>query len=285
MSESYGGKSSRTGHGGHKRRRRRRTILNLGTPFAQVDDFIVQSEDAVKLGYRVLEEVVNEIKAGYHVAKEYNNLHRKYEDGEIDPATGEPFEEPAIPWQEMVRRLQSLQDITLQAMRDSTNILLDSTKSSMKAVHDAAQTVAQSRDDVDKKPKMAGPVFPDPICIDATIGGPPSVVDKKIRHVGLSRLRIEAYVDPLQKLNVPEGRPGDMLSIAEVSFVPSTLPDEKDVSILHIDVGDVPAYQEPGVYEGLIIASNFELLIAVLRVTVKGLAAEARPEPATQTLS
>ena len=62
----------------------------------------------------------------------------------------EPFEEPAIPWQEMVRRLQSLQDITLQAMRDSTNILLDSTKSSMKAVHDAAQTVAQATEQTAK---------------------------------------------------------------------------------------------------------------------------------------
>ena len=53
-----------------------RMITISGMPFVQVDVFLNQSEDAVALGYRVLEDTVEDIKKGYKEAKEFNEKQR-----------------------------------------------------------------------------------------------------------------------------------------------------------------------------------------------------------------
>ncbi len=70
-----GGGEGQTGRRGG----RRRTVLNLGMPFIRVDDFVNQSEDAVALGYRVLEQTVEEIKEGYKEAQEFNRKQEEFE--------------------------------------------------------------------------------------------------------------------------------------------------------------------------------------------------------------
>src|SRR5829696_4174051 len=99
-------------HGGTeagRRRPRRRTILNLGTPFLPVDEAVNQAEDAVAAGFDVLEKVVKEIQKGYDLAKAYNEKQR-----EADKA-GAP--RPPLPWLEVAARGRALQDVTLEAMR------------------------------------------------------------------------------------------------------------------------------------------------------------------------
>jgi hypothetical protein len=104
-----------------------------------------------------------------------------------------------------------------------------------------------------------------------------------IRHRGLARLRIHAQVEsPLRQVNPPpegdETSPGEF-RVHEVTFEPAA--DEvkyPDTSVLTVDVGTIPNGQRPGVYEGVITAKNFELLIANLRVTVAA-ASERRAAP------
>ena len=72
------GQGRRRGSDG-RRGGRRRTVLNIGIPFIRVDDFVNQSEDAVALGYRVLEQTMEEIKEGYKEAQAFNRKQEEFE--------------------------------------------------------------------------------------------------------------------------------------------------------------------------------------------------------------
>jgi hypothetical protein len=243
--------------------------LNLGTPFESVDDVINQTEDAMQVGFRVLEEVVNEIKAGYEVAQNYNAARRRFVAGENDPATGAKQEEPSIPWEDMVKRLSSVQDISFRAMKDGTKLYLDSAKSGMDAVRNFADTVAKSRADTgDKVPRLAGPIFEDTLVIEVVAGQSTQPKTYEKQHAGLARLRILAQADPLVQLDVPAQQSAAALTLAKVRFEPSEDPDKKDVSVLYVDPGMIRDDQTPATYEGFITATNFELLIARVRVIV-----------------
>jgi hypothetical protein len=244
-------------------------------PFVQIDDFVNQSEDAVTLGYRVLEATVNEIKRGYAEALEFNRKQEAFEKGE-GPA-------PPVPWEQIVDRAQRFQNIALDAVRDGTDIMLDSIRSSTKSTKSVARAWQQSRDDVGANPVLAGPVFDAPIDVEGRPGQRPRPFTAEIHHRGLARLRINAVVDP-QPLEVPPPVDRDAAvfnSAISATFEPITgpEPDEPDpeVSRLTITFGAIPSRQRPGVYDGLIRASNFELLIARLRIRVLAATAD-RPE-------
>jgi hypothetical protein len=265
--------SSATGSDGqtHRRtRKRKRTILNLGMPFVQVDDFLNQSEDAVAVGYRVLEQTVQEIQKGYEEAKEFNRKQRSW-DG-TGPA-------PTIPWEQLVERVQGFQKIAMDAINDGTDIFFESIKSGTKSVKNAAKTWEQTRVDVEAKPMLAGPIFEQLIEITAVAGGAePDPVKRRIRHRGLTRLRIRAAMAPQPKELRASGESspdGGSLTVQYVSFEPEIERDDKgkieeseEYSVLKIVVGPVAANQKIAVYDGLIRAENFELLIAKLRVHV-----------------
>ena len=286
MAQSKDGGNPAASRGGPRRREgRRRTVLNLGLPFLQVDDFINQSEDAVALGYRVLVETVEEIKKGYEEAKKFYAEQKDYDDGK----TRTP---PAIPWKQMVDRVQNIQNIGLAAVKDGTDIVVDSLKAGMKSTERLASTWEQSRKDVDDAPILAGPVFEDVIEITARQGEQPtSPPPLTVRHPGLMRLRIVAVVSPRpKKLKTPGEADYELESAKEfmgdidVEFEPSRDPEkcQQNISELTITFGAIPSRQAPGVYEGRIRATNFELLIARLRIRV--LAADgARSHAATPT--
>ena len=61
------------------------------------------------MGYRVLEDVVKEIKEGYNIAVDYNK--RKTDTDQ----TGDPA--PPIPWQQLVERVERFNDIALGTMQ------------------------------------------------------------------------------------------------------------------------------------------------------------------------
>jgi hypothetical protein len=255
-----------------KRRRPRRALLNLGMPFAPIDDLLNQSEDVVALGYRVLEDTVKEIKKGYEKATEFN---KKRKEGL----------NPAVEWNELVDRLDGLQKIAMDAVRDGTEIMFDSFRSGTSSLRTMARTFQQSRDDVDARPRLAGPVFYDPIVVKAQAGTRPEEEIRTIRHPGLTRLRIHATVDALRYLT-PAGAPPDQahhgtLTVESVTFEP--VPEnENDMSRLTVSVGTIADNQIPGVYEGHIVAKNFELLITKLRVIVQprpGTSDEPGPAP------
>jgi hypothetical protein len=283
MSRPTGGDdkgSSKPGNDEPNRRRtrkRRRTLLNLGMPFVQLDDLLNQSEDAVALGYRVLEETVEEIRQGYHDAQEFNAQQRAW-DGKGPP--------PPIPWVKLVERVQNLQNFAFHAVRDSTDILFDSLRSGTESMLSMAKTVQQSRSDAEDTPVLAGPVIEELIEITARAGERPDRVEKRVRHRGLTRLRIHAVMDPpLKELLPPDtGRDASSarpLNVEKVSFEPASGSDDEEFSVLTVEVGMIERSQTPADYEGLIKAGNFELIIARLRVHV--LAAEtetpARPKP------
>ena len=67
------------GEGQTGRRRRRRTRPEPRHTVHPVDDFVNQSEDAVALGYRVLEQTVEEIKKGYKEAQAFNRKQEEFE--------------------------------------------------------------------------------------------------------------------------------------------------------------------------------------------------------------
>jgi len=247
-----------------KKRRPRRALLNLGMPFAPIDDLLNQSEDVVALGYRVLEDTVNEIKKGYQQATDFNKSRKEGLN-------------PAVDWNGLVDRLDGLQKIAVDAVRDGTEIMFDSLTSGTSSLRTMAKTFQQSRDDVDARPRLAGPVFYDPIVVRAQAGTRPEEETRTVRHPGLTRLRIHATVDPLRYLT-SAGSPPDQahhgtLTVQSVTFEP--VPEnENDMSRLTVSVGPIPDNQIPGVYEGHIVAKNFELLITKLRVIVQ-------PKPGT----
>ena len=270
MEEPKGGDSGSSNAGGGqsrpRSRSRRRTLLNLGLPFVQVDQLVNQAEEAVAVGYQVIEEVVEEIRQGYRDARKFNCRRKAAEQN------GEPA--PPIPWEELVTRVENLQNFAFRATRAGTDIFFDAVKDGMKSANQLAKTVVQSRRDVDTRiPRLAGPVLEDPVEVTGIAGQRPDLKTLSIKHRGLARLRIQAQVEsPLREVDPP--KEGDEtshreLDVRKVTFEPAA--DEvnyPDTSVLTIDVGTIPASQRPGVYEGVITAKNFELLIASLRVTV-----------------
>jgi hypothetical protein len=252
-------------------------------PFLQIDDFVNQSEDAVALGYRVLVETVEQIRAGYKDAQKFSKAQEDYEKG----LTQTP---PPIPWEEMVDRVQNIQDIGLVAIRNGTEIFLNSLKSGMTSTKRLASTWAQSREDVEASPVLAGPVFEEPIVVKGKPGDPLPEQERTIVHRGLARLRIDAVVSPAPREVKPiettavnentakpksvESQPhiGEILGVnIEVRFEPPRPPTklQADTSVLTVNfMTPIPSAQKPGVYDGLIRASNFELMIARLRIIV-----------------
>ena len=268
-------------------RRRRRTLLNLGIPFVQVDDFLNQAEDAVTVGYRVLEDTVKEIQKGYDQAKEFNQKQRDW-DGK-GPA-------PAIEWEKLVDSVQRFQDIALQAVRDGTDIMFDAVRSGTNSMRDVARTWEQSRADIDVKPTLAGPVFNEQIVITVSPGDSPDPVKERIRHRGLARLRIYAEMSPdlmelrpvgtdTSKSKTAKSRTAESGTaesettesappapkapvVKSVTFKPASDRDDEDFSVLTVVLDPIDPHQKPAEYEGLIRAKNFELLIAKLKVRV-----------------
>jgi len=245
-------------------------------PFVRVDDFVNQSEDIVALGYRVLERTVEEIKSGYQEAVEFNRKQREFEKKQraFEKGKGPKPVPPTIPWEQMVERMQSFQNMALNAVRDGSEIVFDSIRSATKSTQGLARTWEKSRDDIDTTPVLAGPVFEDPVEISATVGESPSLVVLPIRHRGLTRLRIHAVVDP-KPVEIPrpeQGKPEELGAMTQVSFEPATPSEPYDdaTSLLRVHLGQIPISQKPALYEGLIRASNFDLLIARLRIRVRG---------------
>jgi hypothetical protein len=242
-------------------------------PFAQVDDFLNQSEDAVILGYRVLERTVEEIKNGYKDAQEFNRKREEFESRqrayERNP-DGPPPAPPEIPWTKLVTRAQNLQEFALQAVKDGTDIFIDSVRSGMESAKSLAKTWQDTRNDLDAKPTLAGPVFEEEIVITAYPGQTPAPEKRRIRHRGLARLRIHAEVNPLQELQPfgADSAKGGPLYVNAVTFQPQDPAEDEEFSELTVDVGKIPADQRPAEYAGLITAKNFQLLIASLRVRV-----------------
>lgn len=251
-------------------RKRRRQMFNLGMPFARVDDFANQSEDAIALGYRVLTKTVEEIQAGYQEAKKFSDAQKAFEDGNSPMA-------PEIPWEQMVDRLQNFQEIALYASSTTNDILMDAMRSATKSTKSAAKTWGQSRNDTDASPTLAGPVFVEPIRIELVAGGDPVPLTKIKEHRGLARLRINAVIDPVPSLVPAPVEPMLLASntIADVAFQPAAPvgPTSEKASVDNQTeltfTAKAPANQTPGVYHGAIRASNFELLIARLVVVVK----------------
>jgi hypothetical protein len=275
--------------GGSRRRgRRRRTVLNLGTPFFPVDDFVNQSEEAVALGYRVLVETIEEIKSGYEEAKEFSNRQRDFEEKQrkFERGEGPRPTPPPIPWEQLVERVQKFQTIAFDAVRGGTELFFDSIKSGTKSTERLARTWNQSRTDIDATPVLAGPVFEDPVVIEARAGENPRPVVMPIRHRGLTRLRIRAIVDPwpvavqrarkrsataVGSVPRPEQAPAESFAgKVHVTFQPAEDLNTYDdaTSLLTVDVGRIPPDQRAGTYEGLIRAVDFALLIAPLRICV-----------------
>lgn len=265
--------SSSTGRDGETRKgtRRRRALLNLGMPFVQVDEFLNQAEDAVAVGYKVLQQVVDEIKRGYKEAQDFNDLRAK------DPTT-------PIPWEQVIDRVQNLQNIAFDAAKKGTDIAFDSMRSGLNSGIDMAKTFAQSRKDVETgTPKLAGPVFVDPIVVSGKAGTTADKITRSIRHRGLTRLRIHVKVDPPLKKLIAPGSPekSDTAPFnVGVGFGPASEKPDEEFCVLTVDVGMIP----PGLsgdYEGMITASNFDLIIAKLRVRVA--AADASEEGPRQS--
>ena len=261
MADAKGGKTGASDSGSQPAGRgpRRRTLLNLGIPFVPVDDFLNQAEATVALGYGVLTDVVQEIQAGYAIAKKYTEDRRNADpDGKHPP--------PPIPWQKVVDRLQNINKLTLSAMQEGNKILLDSVASGMNATKNLADTLAKARQEAeDQLPPLAGPVFDDFVIVKTAPGRTPGVQHFPIRYRGLTRLRILPEVTKLQQLG--QGAKGS-LTVKGATFEPSQQRGEEDINVLSVDIGHVGAGQEPGVYEGQVIASNFQLLIANLRVEI-----------------
>jgi hypothetical protein len=270
MAIAGGGKNSEdaTGAAAGRRKPRRRTILNLGMPFVPVDDAVNQAEDAVAIGFDVLEKVVDEIKKGYKLAQEYNELQRQA------VAAGEP--RPPLPWLKVIERGKELQKVALEAMTKGNEILLDSTRSGMSAAMTFAETLANARTDVDEKlPRLAGPVF-DSLAMKVAPGESSAKASWPIRNRGLARLRIHVKAEDLRYRGEPAAPP---LYVKEVRFEPEG--KEREISVLTVEIKPIPADQPAGMYEGSITAANFELFIGQLSVEVtKSGSSRVRPRKA-----
>lgn len=262
MSESNGPRKPRADHGTEdatqRAGRRRRVLFNLGVPFVDPDDILNRTEDVVALAYSVLEGVTEELRAGYHDAVRFNQDRR---DGK----------NPSVPWKQLVDRAARLQGITFDAVGEGLGIARDAAESATRSVKRVVDTFEASRADVDAPPTLAGPVFEDVVRIDATPGSEPKAVTRKIRHAGLTRLRIVAQVPPLKRIDgsgrLAEGQDAAQLPVQSVTFMP-TSETEEQFSQLAVVIGKIAADQKSGMYEGLITAKNFSLLIARLRVCV-----------------
>jgi hypothetical protein len=235
-------------------------------PFLQVDDFINQSEDAVALGYKVLVETVREIQDGYKEAEKFYEAQKAFEKG----LTQTP---PPIPWEQLVDRLQKVQTIGLNTVKNSTDLFLESIRSGMKSTKRLATTWAQSRDDLGENPVLAGPIFEEVIEVSGKPGDALESKQREISHRGLMRLRIDVMKPQpkaLRKHGEPVDDPKSYRGTITATFDPSQDPEkrDKDYSVLDVEFGPIPDDQPPAVYEGLIRASNFELLIARLRINV-----------------
>ncbi len=272
MAAAKGARNSASGPGGETNRRgaRRRTLLNLGIPFVPVDDFVNQAEGAVALGYRVLEDVVEEIKKGYNIAVEYNKKQMEAD------AAGDPA--PPIPWQQLVERVERFNDIALGAMERSNRIVLDSLAAGVNGANGLARTLAKTRIDADEqRPKLAGPVFDDPLTVSVRQGQAGAEAEWLIDHPGLTRLRIQAEVSPLVELGPvrAEGegvtrvnRVTPTLPVEAVSFEPAARPNHQKTSVLKIKFGRIDDTQTVGTYQGQVTAANFDLLIARVQVVI-----------------
>jgi len=252
--------NDRSGTEAGPRRPRRRTILNLGIPFVPVDDAVNQAEDAVAIGFDVLQKVVEEIQKGYALAKEYNEKQRRAE------AAGEP--RPPVPWPKVAERGKELQNVAFEAMRKGNEILLESTRSGMSAAVSFVETLANVRTDVDEKlPRLAGPVF-DSLTMKAAPGQSSIEASWPIRNRGLARLRIHATAEALQyrRKSGDRRRPDPPPLNVKVAFEPNE--KNPETSILTVRINKVPDDQPTGTYEGSITADNFDLFIGQLRVEV-----------------
>ena len=284
------------GDGGSQRRgRRKRTVLNLGSPFFPVDDFVNQSEEAVALGYRVLVETIEEIRSGYREAQDFNCKQQEFEEKQraFQRGEGPRPTPPAIPWEQMVERVQKFQTIAFDAVKDGTELFFDSIRSGTKSTERLARTWNESRTDVDAKPVLAGPVFEETVEIVASPGEHPRPVRLPIRHKGLTRLRIHAALDPWpvaiqrpkkkseksSEVPPPEAAGQRFAGGPQVSFEPASDEERRDdaTSILTVDLGQIPEDHPLGTYEGFIRATNFELLIARLRIRVRARREESSP--------
>jgi hypothetical protein len=239
-------------------RRRKRTLLNLGKPLRQLDQFFNQSEDAIALGYRVLEKTVIEIQQGYKEAQDFNKLQDKWLQ-EGGPA-------PVIPWDQLVSRAQNLQNLALDAMIEGADIFADSARSATDSVADAAKAWKQSRQESAGQ-QLAGPVFTDPIRVDVRQGEKLDAIKMDIRHPGLTRLRIKAEMQPEPQLLDPKNHRLPTLAVSHVSFEPKDKGDDA-TSTLTIELAPVSSTATVGRYEGVVRAKNFQLMIARLHVEV-----------------
>jgi hypothetical protein len=243
-----------------------------------MDDFVNQSEDFVALGYRVLQKTVEEIQHGYQEAKDFNRKQVKFEKEQraYEQGKGPKPVPPSIPWEQMVQRAQSFQNMALEAVKDGSEIIFDSIRSATKSTEGLARTWEKSREDVDTNPVLAGPVFEDPVEIEDYAGMVPQAVELPIRHRGLARLRIHAEVKPkpIEIGRTEDGKPDEYAGSITVSFEPPAYAHDDVTTVLTVKLGQIPISQKAAVYEGLIRASNFELLIARLRIHVR---ASGRP--------
>ena len=121
-----------------------------------------------------------------------------------------------MPWEELVERVQGLQDIALRTIKTSTDIFFESIKSGTKAMRSTAKMVEQSSDDLEAKPQLAGPVFEELLTIRVTAGQPPGRPNRwEIQHASLTRLRIHAIVPAPGAQAAPGARPAIRTSHAE----------------------------------------------------------------------
>lgn len=262
MSESNGPRKPRAENGTEdaKQRggRRRRVLFNLGVPFVDPDDILNQTEDVVALAYGVLEDVTKELRTGYREALRFNKARREGKN-------------PSVPWKQLVDRAANLQGIVFAAMGEGLGIARDAAESTTQSAKRVVDTFEASRADLDAPPTLAGPVFEDVVRIDAAPGSEPTPIPRKIRHAGLTRLRIVAQVRPLKRIDdsgrLAEGKDAAELPVQSVTFMPTSATEEQ-FSELIVAIGKIAAGQKPGMYEGLITAKNFSLLIARLRVCV-----------------
>jgi hypothetical protein len=250
-------------------------------PFVQVDDFLDQAEDAVALGYSVLERTIDEVKSGYKEAQDFNvkqkNYEKKFAEYERSGRQGVEPVPPEIPWQQVVDRAQNLRTVAFDLLRRGSNIMFDSMESGADSMMTAAQVWVDTQKDVRARP-VAGPVFgPDPIVVVAWQGAIPEPIRKSIRHQGLARLRIRAIATDVIRLRTTNEIKAEIPAakidaIEEVSFRPE---GDDDVSWLTVEFRKIDDDQTPGYYESRIHAANFELAIAKLVIEVK----EKKPEP------
>ena len=140
------------------------------------------------LGYRVLEQTIEEIKEGYKEAQAFNGNRRSSRlSSEADGAR-----QPPIPWEQLVDRVSAFQDIALEAVREGNRHLLRLDQVRPRTTRSLAKTGKEPRQTSTSGPSLAGPVFEDPSrsATDRATADP--VPCGRFDHRGLTRLRIHA---------------------------------------------------------------------------------------------